>query len=107
MRKASVVDNCSQIKVSLFELYGVFECSPYDYTLECQTSIQAKIHDFMTYVFFRVFAFVCFGVHIYMFCLSIVDITIDSWLIEKYSQYDKTCETPQLNCIQLFCVCNI
>ena len=80
---------------------SVFECSPYDYTLELQTSIQAKIHDFITYVFCRFLAFVYCRVHIYMFCLSIVDITIYRWLTEKYSQYDKSCQMVQLNCIQL------
>ena len=54
----------------------------------------------MTYAFCRYVAFVRFGVHIYMFCLSIVDITMYSWLTEKYSQYDKSCKTAQLNCIQ-------
>nr|DAV66592.1 MAG TPA: hypothetical protein [Caudoviricetes sp.] len=28
MRKPIVVDNCSQIKVALFELYGVFQVFP-------------------------------------------------------------------------------
>ena len=54
----------------------------------------------MTYAFCRFFVFVGFGVQIYMFCLSIVDITIYSWLTEKYSQYDKPCKTAQLNYIQ-------
>nr|DAT98307.1 MAG TPA: hypothetical protein [Caudoviricetes sp.] len=54
----------------------------------------------MTYAFCRYVAFVRFSVHISMFCLSIVDITIYSWLTEKYSQYDKSCKTAQLNCIQ-------
>lgn len=79
---------------------SVFECSPYDYTLEWYTSIQAKIHDFMTYAFCRFFAFVYNRVHIPMFCLSIVNITMYSWLTEKYSQYDKPCKTARLNCIQ-------
>lgn len=54
----------------------------------------------MTYAFCRFFAFVGNRVHIPMFCLSIVDITMYSWLTEKYSQYDKPCKTAQLNCIQ-------
>nr|DAV66593.1 MAG TPA: hypothetical protein [Caudoviricetes sp.] len=47
-------------------------------------------------------AVVRFGVHMYCFCLYIVDTTIDRSLIEKYSQYDKSCKTAQLNCIQPF-----
>lgn len=82
-------------------------CSPYDYTLEWYTSIQAKIHDFMTYAFCRYVAFVCFGVHMYCFCLYTVDTTIDRSLIEKYSQYDKSCKTAQLNCIQPFIHMNV
>ena len=84
-----------------------FMCSPYDYTLEWYTSIQAKIHDFITYAFCRYVAFVCFGVHMYCFCLYTVDTTIDRSKIEKYSQYDKSCKTAQLNCIQPSYVCNI
>lgn len=54
----------------------------------------------MTYAFCLFFVFVGDGVQIPMFCLSIVDITMYSWLTEKYSQYDKSCKTAQLNCIQ-------
>nr|DAT71518.1 MAG TPA: hypothetical protein [Caudoviricetes sp.] len=33
-------------------------------------------------------------------CTPIEDITIYRSLNEKYSQYGKSCEIPQLNCIQ-------
>ena len=61
----------------------------------------------MTYAFCRFFAFVYCYVYMYIICLSTVDITIDSWLTEKYSQYDKTCEVPQLNCAQPFIHMNV
>lgn len=52
--------------------------------------------------FFQFLAVACIHKQICLFCLSIVDITIYSWLTEKYSQYDKSCKTAQLNCIQPF-----